>query len=129
MSESKSNFNQNNISQPIANTGGVNNPIASGNDTNLTKSSSYRNNTNINEIRNPQLKELLEELKEIINCSELEQKDKEDALEEVVVLVYAEDKKDNKLFFRADRRLKRITSNTKQLTKEVDQKFEEYSSR
>jgi hypothetical protein len=106
-SKMTNNQSQNNVNQPIANTGEMESAIASG------------NNTNINQVQDPQLKELLEQLKSEINSSELKEEDKEDALEEVENIAEAQKKQDGKALQKAGRSLKRIISNVPEVTKGV----------
>ena len=108
--ENKMNNDQspNNVNQSIANTGKMGNVIASAGD------------VNINQIQDPQLKELLEQLKSAINSSELEEQDKTDALEEVAAIVEAEKKQDSNAIQKAGRRFKRIISGVPIVTKGVE---------
>ena len=115
--------NQNNVNQPISNKGIITNPIASGNNKDISKQVSYKF-TNI-EI---ELKNLLEELKDMINCSELEEIDKEDALEEIEKLVIAFQNEDNSLIRKANRSLNRITSNNEELAENLKQRYQLYYS-
>jgi hypothetical protein len=77
------------------------------------------NNTNINQVQDPQLKALLEQLKSEINSSELKEEDKEDALEEVENIAEAQKKQDGNALQKAGRSLKRIISNVPEVTKGV----------